>query len=299
MPANKVALTLAGLLVVGAGCAAPKLPELAIFPQDVASADLKLESGTKIILEQTDVNPLRNLGRQQAREIVLRSWETGEGVSLTWSEVFERETAASLESRTAAERATGVGEESHVPEPVYETISLNGSLTTDALDDGQRILLPSEWTETQVDLSGSSSTLIWLSQTQYNELAATRHTHLSIGMFDAGLQTAADAAQALKGFITQLSGGDDSGSITDQDVTEIVASADWGSYTLKWKGEKVRVQTVQAENKFASYTILANPENPLILEVELKAWAYGTEALGFLSDELQISGYAITEITSP
>jgi hypothetical protein len=64
-------------------------------------------------------------------------------------------------------------------------------------------------------------------------------------------------------------------------------------------GDKVRVQTIEAENKFASYTVLANPDNPLILEVELKAWAYGTEALGVISDDLEISGYSIIAIDHP
>jgi hypothetical protein len=119
---------------------------------------------------------------------------------------------------------------------------------------------------------------------------------LSIGLFDAGLQTAANAADAVKGFIAKISGGDDSGSITDQDVTEIEAAAEWGTYTLTYQGDKVKVQTIQAENKFASYTILANPENPIILEVELKSWAYGTEVVGLISSDLKIAGYTIISI---
>lgn len=287
------------LTALGAGCSTPQLPPLPMFPEDAAATDIDLTTGSTIVLEEATMNPIENLGRGRSRIITLEDWMVHDKVALTWNETYERETTSSIEARTQAERATGVGEESHVPNPVYETIKLEGTLKTDALDDGQRILLPSEWVESEVDLSGSASTLIWLSKSQYDELAATRHTHLSLGMFDAGLQTAADAADTVKSLIAKFSGSDDSGSVIDQDITEIVASADWGSYTLKWNDKKVRVQTIQAENDFASYTILANADNPLILEVELKAWAYGTEALGFLSEDLQIAGYTITQINSP
>ena len=294
-----VALAMFALSALGAGCSNISLPPLPVFPEDAAATDVGLTTGSTIVLEEAAVNPLENLGRGKARVITLDDWKVGDTVALTWTETYERETSQSVEARSAAERATGVGEEPNVPEPIYETIKLEGKLKTDALDDGQRILLPSEWAENEIDLSGSSSTVIWLSKAQYDELNSTRHTHLSLGMFDAGLQTAADAADTVKGFIAKFSGSDDSGSVIDQDITEIVASAEWGSYTLKWNDKKVRVPTIQAENQFASYTILANPENPIILEVELKAWAYGTEALGFLSEDLQIAGYSITAISTP
>lgn len=287
------------LAALGAGCSGPSLPSLSLFPEDLAPNELDLTVGSTIGLEQTDINPLENLGDKRLRVMTVTDWAAGDRADVAWSETFERETAASIEARSEAERSSGVGEETAIPEPIYETITLEGSLKTDALDDGQRILLPSEWEEGGLDLRGGPNTIIWLSRSQYDELESTRHTHLSIGLFDAGLQTAADTAEAIKGFISKITGNDDAIAVSDQDVTEIVADAEWGTYTLKWNGKKVRVQTIQAENKFASYTILANPDNPLILEVELKAWAYGTEALGVISDELQIAGYSVIEITSP
>lgn len=292
-------LALSLFVTLGAGCSVPELPSWSIFPKEIPATDVDLSIEHDIWLEQTSLNPLEKLSKQPTRLVSITEWSPNDHVAFDWSETYDRETAASVEARTEAERATGVGEEANVPEAVFETISLKGSYQSDALDDGQRILLPSEWEQQAIDLSGGPNTIIWLSKKQYDELAATRHTHLAIGMFDAGLQTAANAADAVKGFIAKIQGNDNGGSITDQDVTEIVASAEWGTYTLEWQGNKVKVQTIQAENKFATYTILANPENPLILEVELKAWAYGTEALGMLSDELEISGYSVTAIVSP
>jgi hypothetical protein len=294
-----VILALGMLLSVGAGCSVPKLPTWSIFPDELDATSLALAPESTITLEQSTLNPLERLAKQPQRVVSLTTWVPNESVELTWDETFERETAASITARHEAERASGVGDPVNVPEPVYETISLQGAIKTDALNDGQRISLPSEWSETIMDLTGGSSTVIWLSKTQYEELAATRHTHLAIGVFDSGLQTAADAATAIKGLIAGLQSGGESNPIVDADVTEIVASADWGSYTVKFNGQKSTVRTIQAENQFASYTILANPENPLILEVELKAWAYGTEALGFVSDDLKISGYSVIEINTP
>ncbi len=287
------------VVAMGAGCTTLLPTSLALFPKDLPATDVDLIAGSTIQLEQTAINPLERLNQQPVRTLDVQAWEPGAKVTMAWSETYTQETAESIEARTAAEHANPVGEEPKVPEPVYETVSLQGSITTDALDDGQRIMLPSEWSDLNHDLAGGSNTVIWLSKVQYEELTATRHTHLSIGVLDAGLQTAADAAVAVKAFIAKISGSNYAGSVSDQAVTELVASAEWGSYTLMYAGKKVKVQTIEAENKFASYVILANPDNPLILEVELKSWAYGTEALGLISDDLQVAGYSIKSITTP
>lgn len=283
-------------LTLGAGCAAPNLSSLSVFPKEFAASDVNLSVGSTVTLEQTSLNPLERFKKQPARIVTLTNWEANQKVALSWKETFERETAASITARNEAERATGVGEEPHVPEPVYETVSLQGEVASDALDDGSRMYLPSEWTESMVDLAGSSATVIWLSKAQYDELSTTRHTKLSLSVFDQGLQQVADGLELVKDLIGKAQR--DATPAVNEDPTEIVASADWGSYPLKFNDQKISVQTIQAENKFASYTILANPDNPLILEVELKAWAYGTEAIGLVTDELKMSGYAVTEIYS-
>lgn len=290
-------LSLLMLVTLGAGCTLPELPSLPFLPKDLPASDVDLAVGSTIVLEQIATNPLERFGNEPDRVIMIEDWVANDKVDLTWSETYERETAASITAREQAKRATPVGETASVPAPVTETIELSGSIAADALDDGSRISLPSEWQESEVELTGSANTVIWLSKSQYDELTATRYTHLAIGLFDASLQTAGDAAAAVKSLIVKITSDSGASAVAESDVTEISASADWGTYTLKVDGKNVRVQTIQAENKFASYTILANPDNPIILKVELKAWAYGTEALGIISDELQISGYSITQIS--
>lgn len=292
-------VSLSAVLMLGAGCSLPSLPSsLAIFAKDLPADELDLAVDSTITLQATSSNPLEHFKKTPERVLTVSVWSPGQSVAFNWDETFERETAVSLSARSEAERAAGVGEEAHVPEAVYETVSLKGSLTSNALDDGGRLLLPSEWSEKAVDLSGGDTTIIWLSKQQYDELSTTRHTHLALGSLDAGLQQAANAAESVKNLLNSLQGNE---STTEPigDITEIVAAGDWGSYTLKWNGDSVTVPTIQAENKFASYTILANPDNPLILKVELKAWAYGTEALGILSNDLQMSGYAVKAVNTP
>lgn len=293
-----VGLGVLALVAMGSGCTLPPLPNLLFLAKDMAATEVSLVTDATLVLEQTNLNPLEKFNRQPERTVKLTDWVAHERVKFTWNETTQRETAASIAARDAAEHATPVGQASNIPEAVYETITQQGTLTANALGDGSRILLPSAWPETDTDLTDKSNTIIWLSQAQYEELSTTRHTHIAIGSVDAGLQTAANALEAVKTFIQKLAG---SGEVTvsDQDITEIEASADWGEYVFTWNEDKVSVQTIEAENQFAHYTILANPDNPLILAIDLKPWAYGTEALGVISDDLKISGYRITKISLP
>ena len=63
-------------------------------------------------------------------------------------------------------------------------------------------------------------------------------------------------------------------------------------------GAKVNVQIITAENGFAKYKILANPENPLVLQVELKSWALGLGTLGLVTDAVPMQGYRVERIDS-
>jgi hypothetical protein len=293
-----IGLGLGLLIATGAGCALPALPDLPFLAKDIPAQDLQLAAGSVISLQQISLNPLETLNKQPERVVTVTDWQVSDHVTVQWQETWQRETADSIAARATADRATPVGQEANVPEPIYETITQQGGLVSDALDDGDRMLLPSAWPESDSDLSGKGNSLLWLSKAQYLELSTTRHTQVTLGSVDAGLQIAAETADKVKNFIAQFTGTQTT-AITDQDVTDIQAAADWGSYVVSWQGQKVSVPTIEAENSFAHYTILANPDNPLILKVDLKPWAYGTEALGILSDDLKISGYQVKTITTP
>ena len=60
---------------------------------------------------------------------------------------------------------------------------------------------------------------------------------------------------------------------------------------------RTKVRTIEAENKFATYTILANPENPIILEIKLSPLAQGTvQAFNPSNIASSFSGFEIVEI---
>ncbi len=303
-------LVLTLIATLGAGCEDTNLPDLSFLPdlpkisplsfftKDVPAEDLDLAPNATIVLLESTLAPL-NLGQTKyPRILTVEEWLPADWVKLNWIETYQVETEASIEAREAAEHTAGVGEAAEVPAPVYQTVSREGRLASDALDDGRRILLPSAWKEEDQDLTGSENTLFWLSRAQYDELVSTRHTHLEISAVDAKLDTLVDVAEKFKDLITRLQGGDTGVDETDySDITEIEAQAEWGTYIFKYNDKRVEVRTIEAENKIASFTVLANPDNPLILEVALKPWAYGTEALGAIDDDFEVSGYSIKELS--
>ena len=223
-----VAFGLSAVMLLGAGCSSPALSSLPLLAKDLAAEEVDLQTGSMLAITAMSVNPIENLKKQPERVVTMTEWVPGDKAAFTWNETFERETAASITARSEAERATGVGEASSIPEPVYETITLAGSIKTEALNDGSRLLLPSNWPESDFDAKDSANGIIWLSKAQYDELVNTRHTHLSLGLFDAGLQTAADAIDSVQNIIDQVQGHEPAPDTT-QDITEVVADVDWGT----------------------------------------------------------------------
>lgn len=289
---------LAIVMTLGAGCtASTALSNVPFLAKDVTATEVDLQTGSNIALRANSINPLEDLKARPERVLKLTDWAPSERVAFDWSETFERETAASITARTEAERSTGVGETPNVPEPVMETITLSGSLSTNALDDGSRIFLPSSWPEQTFSLNDGPNTIIWLSKQQYDELVETRHTNLSLGLIDAGLATAERAFDAIKNLVAQVQGEEPAPAPGDN-VTELVAEAEWGSYTFKVDDERVTVPVIIAENGFAKYKILANPDNPMILQVDLKSWAVGLGAVGIVTSAMPVEGYEIVSITT-
>ena len=135
-------------------------------------------------------------------------------------------------------------------------------------------------------------TLIWLSAKQYNELVNTRTTTISIGVFDekfSSLQSFGRIFDRAKKFIQQAPQAEQ----TQEDLYKVEADGEWGEYTLMVEGEEKTVRTIGADNWFGSYTILANPENPLILEMHLNPLSFGSLKEGVTE---AFSGYQVIEI---
>ena len=106
----------------------------------------------------------------------------------------------------------------------------------------------------------------------------------------------------LGGFFSSLTGNDSQSTTESEEVitkntTTIEADSSWGVFSLEVDGVRTKVRVVEAKNAFARYKILANPENPLILEIQLAPLSQGN--LKFLSKEglaKGFGGYEISEI---
>lgn len=273
----------AGLLalsLLGAGCVRLPWQEM---PPAHPSEEIDFHAGAAFVLDE--------------RMVTLNEWEAGVATTLAWTKTEHRETEASRAAREAASRVP-VGQASQVPDPVYEDVVLSGTLATDALSNAERILLPSYWPEGEYDVRGEENSVVWLSRAQYDELVSTRESHIALGLFDSTLQnliglgdTAKTALSALQG---ELAAQEEK---TNEDVTKLTADADWSDYILVVNGEERTVQAVRATNMFANYIILANPENPLILQVSIKPWAFGIGMLNVLHAIDAFAGYRVTSIT--
>lgn len=286
------------LVLLGAGCTTslPFASEKDVV--EISPEEIDLGSGSALLIEQTwlGVNP-PDKDDYGKKTVTVDAWKANEGATLSWSMREYRETADSKVARENAMRNVGVGEEANIPSPVYEDVTVSGTILTDGLNNAERILLPSYWPEGEYDVRGEENSVLWLSRQQYDELVSTRSSHIQLGLFDSTLQDIVDFTDNAKSALDKLQGKIAASETTNKDFTKLEARADWGSKVILLNGMEVKVKTVEASNAFAQYTILANPENPLILSASLRPWALGPTMLTSLDELKAVVGYAITSIT--
>lgn len=288
-------LVTAGLLtslLLGAGCVTlpfgEQAPEL-----DAETVDFMVGDGFDISQSAFALG----LGVSATKHVTVEEHQSGKFAVLSWTMDVSRETAVSKTARDYAMTHAPVGESAVIPEPVYEKVALKGVIRTDALENAERLLLPSYWPEGEYDVSHTGNSVIWLSDQQYAELVNTRASHIQLGLFDSTLKDALDFTESAKSALDRLQGKIAAAPTSNKDFTKLTAKGDWGSYPLKVNGEDVRVKTIEASNAFANYTILANAENPVILKISILPWALGPSlftSLNELKDEL---GYSITSVS--
>jgi hypothetical protein len=282
------------LIVLGAGCVSlpfgSQAPEL-----DAEGVDLML--GESFEISQSAFG--FGIGDAVTKHVTVEEHQAAKYAVLSWTMDVRRETAASKTARDYALTHVPVGEKATVPEAVFEDVELKGVVRTDALGNAERLLLPSYWPEGEYDVSHQSNSVIWLSKAQYEELVATRVSHIQLGLFDSTLKDALDFTDAAKSALDRLQGKIAATPTSNKDFTKLTAKGDWGTYPMKINGQEVRVKTIEASNAFANYTILANPDNPIILKVSILPWALGPSLFTSLSQLKNDLGYSITSISQP
>ncbi len=280
------------LIFLGAGCTNP------LLGSEKNASDVVIEKDAKIQIEEMVMGFDNPLTKEPETEITILEKEFP-SMSLAWTMTDRRETQASQEARQAAMNAP-VGSETAMPEPIYEDVVRSGTLRADGLEAGKRISLPSFWSEGDQDLSGQENSLIWLSKSQYEQLVNTRQTIALFGGADSVLEGLLTYYQSAAAFAEKIQGNTRVVSLPDgyHEYIAITAEPEWGSYTLIYNNEKVRVQTIVAENVFARFEILANAENPLVLSVVPKPTSWLMNALESLHPGSVIKGFQVKSITT-
>ncbi len=297
---KQLGLAFLTIVLIGSGCVQPVA---STNDDEKAAQSLSFSSQDQFVFRETVFGlggkVVDLLGGVSAeRTVTLQTFDLNSSIMANWSLITERETDASKQAQEAYNKAyTNAPIGTMIPKrPDVQTEQTTETGTMHATDVGNadHIQLPTFWSEGTQTLEKNS--LIWLTKTQYQELVQTRKTRLNLGLFDNSIafaQSLSDQAKQVANWITQSKQTEEK-----KDVLLIEANQDWGTYLLNVNGEQKTVRTIQAQNAFARYTILANENNPLILEVVLSPLSQGSFDV-FNKQGLReaFMGYEVTSIT--
>jgi len=288
--------------------------EVSDLSPEEATQTLDLQNGDQIVVRPTvlgvsgSVSGLLWKQTTQEREITLDHWVANQSTSLSWSittQVQTEESIAKQEEYETTYASSPVGTAiPPAPEPMYQDVVTQGSISSELLQDSQTLLLPEMWPEGSVGTVDQS--LIWLSRSTYDQLVSTRKAEVSLGLFDESLMKVEDATGEVKSIVDDISDfvsaimskesstAQQEEATTTESLLSLEANPEWGTYTLLVNGVKTSVRTVEAKNAFASYKILANEENPLILEILLTPLSQGS--LELLNPDGLLEGFGGYEV---
>lgn len=266
------------LLLAGAGCNLPFVepPERDVLLETTSS--LLFQKGTTLTLQGTvfgfGSTVLDSVSRETTRRFVtLTSFNSGRSLGLEWKMMVK----------------------STEPDGAGEPVEVTGALATEHLESHNKLHLPAYWREGDEGVIEESG-ILWLGREQYVELTETGESELRPGIFE-NLYRFLSFTEGMADTLNRLQGEADRAA-EHTDIYKLIAEPGYGTYRLTLDGEKTWVRTVRASNWFGHYTILANPENPLILEVVLNPLSTG--AVGTLSNTKVLDalfGYRVIDVT--
>lgn len=164
-----------------------------------------------------------------------------------------------------------------------------GNIFVESVVAADRMFLPAFWEEGDTALNDNG--VIWLSPSAFRELNEDGRTEWQLGIGNTVTDAASDALQKFQEIIGKLFG-------EEEEVTTAFTLEKKGeipAFPMRIDGRVEHLKAIQASSWFADYIILDNPENPLILKLNINSVAVGAmDAFIPIGVDTKEIGYEIT-----
>lgn len=257
--------------------------------EDPKTLALKMKHGMKIILAHRDWNPeAESWGNPAFRVITIMEPSGAEGLSIQWinppAGVLSQGSESQPSQATKAQVFDLAGTQS-------------GELSLPNLTHARRMTLPLFWPNGELFLSNSTG--IWLSDIAFEELKKNRRTQWNSGLLNNPLLGPVQGVAAIEEGLIQFENTLETDEEKKQSSLWINAEKP-EKFKIMLDGKEQMVEVLPAGNWLASYKILHNTQNPMILEVTLAPGATLGQVLfsplGLLKG---LAEYRVVEIQSP
>ncbi len=234
----------------------------------ISSDSLKLKPDMKIKLSQRAIAADGQLaiGKPNfSRTLNIESPPTQEGLSFAWD--FKTE-APLPEINWAKDNPAPTPSAQTAPAPPTPSLPLepqSGRMTLANLVAAKGMTLPNFWPAGELYLSDTSA--VWLSDRAFSDLKKTQKAQWQPGLVGNTLLGPAQGIPLLEKLLQVLNQNIQRDPETLKSAGEIATRKKSVKHRLKVNGEEREVQAIEAGNWLASYRILDNAQNPLILEV--------------------------------
>ena len=170
----------------------------------------------------------------------------------------------------------------------------SGSIAASKTAASDSMFLPAFWKDGETKLAREST--VWLSPKAYAELTGSGKAEWRIGLAGTELGTVAAAIKNFNALASKLSA---SATATAASPFQLAATGE-AVIPLKVGGKVENVRALRAANWLADYLILKNPENPLILKVNINPLALGAlDAFKALGVDPTKVGYEVVGVEPP
>lgn len=301
---RRLILIVGALTLLGVGCIPDidfnrKLTDVNPFGTDSVSRakriedtrSIRFEDGLSLVLRPTYLGVTGTVadvfgdehGRTEAR------LDLSSGSALEWKRADRRETEESVANRDAHESE---GREGSPPPRVFAIVTTEGRLNFVRSEEDRKMLLPAFWQEGESTVLDNG--ILWLTKDAHARLKQGQKVEWSLGMGSPVLDTASDILGAFDGAVEKLFGDGEDGKGSPFDL-ELVTED--GLFAVRIDGRVETVEVLQVKSWFATYLVLDNPDNPLILKVGVNPVAASAlDAFSPLGVDTKALGYEITEI---